>query len=408
MKRMKKTSLLTSLLLFASVSVNAQIQCAVDVQIVEGSSIEMCKSALVPINATNGFADYAWTGPIAGATQSITPTVSGQYIVFATDAVNCISSDTIQVIVHEPPVDNILSSAGNPICGGGTSTLSLSGSYGLYSWTGGVSTPTLDITTSGTYTVSVVDANDCVATFSTEIDVVEFEIDIIGQNNCINTVTLQANSGTSYNWSNGETTSTIVVSPEEETTYSVTISTGTCVGSASITIPGPSQTQEYSLEDTIYIASGETTSFSGPANFQAYVWSPGNQLHDSTVQVVVFNGTETQSITLTATHPDGCIIQETIVVVVVELTVPNGFSPNGDHVNDLFVIPELVNYQGKLIVWNRWGDIVFRSNDYQNNWGGTCDTGACFENGGDVTAGTYFYSLDVGGITKEGYITIVR
>lgn len=408
MKKMIKISLFTGLLLFAAESINAQIQCAVDVQIVEGASIEMCKSALVPINATNGFADYAWTGPITGATQSITPSVSGQYIVFATDAVNCISSDTIQVIVHEPPVDNIVSSGGNPICGGGTSTLSLSGSYGLYSWTGGVTTPTLDVTASGIYTVNVVDANDCVATFSTEIAVVEFEINIIGQNTCINTVTLQANNGTSYNWSNGESTSTIVVSPEVETTYSVTITNGTCVGSASITVPAPSQTQEYSLEDTIYIASGETTSFSGPANFQSYAWSPGNQLSDSTVQVAVFNGTETQSINLTATSSDGCVIQETIVIIVVDLTVPNGFSPNGDQINDYFVIPELVNYQGKLIVWNRWGDIVYQTNDYQNDWGGTCETGACFENGGDVTAGTFFYSLDVGGIAKEGYVTIVR
>ncbi len=403
----KKLLLLTALIFSLSPSSFAQVQCAIDVEILEGSSIEMCKNALVTVNASGGFVSYMWTGPNGGAAQSLLPTVSGQYIVFATDAVNCISSDTIQVIVNLPPVDNIISSAGDTLCGGGSSTLSLSNSYNLYSWTGGVTTPTLNITESGNYTVSVVDANDCVSTFSIDVDVVLFDIEVVGQNSCINTTTLQATGGSSYSWSNGETTNTIVVAPEDETVYSVTMTEGTCTGSASITIT-PSQATEFAWEDTIYLALGESVSVSGPAGFQTYEWSPGEQLHDSTVQVVVFNGTESQTVNLIATHPDGCIVQKTVVFIVVSLTVPNGFSPNGDHINDWFVIPELVDYTGKLIVWNRWGEVVFQSNNYQNNWGGTCETGSCFENGGDVTAGTYFYSLDVGGITKEGYITIVR
>lgn len=383
-------------------------QCTIDVEIVEGTTIEMCQNALVPVNATGGYVDYQWTGPISGSAQSLTPTTSGQYIVNATDAVNCVSSDTIQVIVHQPPVDAITSSAGDTLCGGST-TLSLSGTYSMYSWTGGTNTPTLDVSQSGTYQVSVVDGNDCVSTFSYKIEAVTFEVNIIGENSCINTTTLQASGGTSYQWSNGESTSTIVVSPEVETIYTVDVSAGGCSQTLSITVDAPTQQTEFSLPDTFYVEANQNLSISGPPGFAHYEWTPGDQILDSTMQLIVFNGTESQTITMTATHADGCVIQTTFLVIVVDITVPEGFSPNGDVFNDALVIPELKNYpNAKLVVWNRWGEIVFESENYQNDWRGTCETGSCFGSGHDLPEGTYFYLVDVGGIQKEGYITILR
>lgn len=395
-------------LVFASFS-QAQVQCDIDVVIIEGDSIEMCANAIVPLNATSGYVDYVWTGSTPGSTQQYFPTGSGQHIVFAEDAIGCISSDTIEVIVHPAPVDNIISSAGDTLCGGGTSTLSLSGSYSLYSWTGGVTTPSLQVSQSGTYTVSVVDGNDCVSTFSFDIGIVTGEVDIISQNSCVNTTALQATGGSSYSWSTGETSDVIVVSPETTTTYDVTIVEGSCVITESITVdPIPSNTANFSLQDTFYVETGENLMVFGPSGFSTYVWSPGGQLQDSTTSSIIFNGTESQTITLTATHPDGCVLEATFTVIVVDLTVPNGFSPNGDQINDTFVIPELEGLVGDLVVWNRWGDIVFQAEDYQNDWNGTCLGNFCFPSGGELTDGTYFYHLDVGGVEKEGYITLLR
>jgi gliding motility-associated-like protein len=386
-----------------------QIQCDIDVEIIEGDTIEMCSNALVPVNATSGYVDYAWTGSSTGAAQSFIPTASGQHIVFAEDAIGCISSDTIEVIVHSPPTDNIISSAGDTLCNVASSTLSLSGSYSLYSWTGGVTTPTLDVSTSGTYTVSVVDANDCVSTFSYDIEVFDFQVNVISQNSCNNTQTIQATGGSQYSWSTGETSNTIVVAPEETAFYDVTISEGSCVANLSITLdPIGSDILDFSLPDTFYVEAGNQLTVYGPPGFDTFLWTPGNQLQDSTSSSATFVGTETQTITMTAVHPDGCVIQETFVVVVVDVTVPDGFSPNGDMINDFFVIPELTQYRGKIVIWNRWGDIVFESDDYQNDWSGTCETGFCFPNSGMLPDGTYFYHLDIGGIEKEGYITLIR
>ncbi|XOV69304.1 MAG: gliding motility-associated C-terminal domain-containing protein [Fluviicola sp.] len=388
---------------------HAQVQCDIDVEIIEGDSIEMCANAIVPLNATNGYVDYVWTGSTPGSTQQYFPTGSGQHIVYAEDAIGCISSDTIEVIVHQPPTDNIISSAGDTLCGGGTSTLSLSGTYSLYSWTGGVTTPSLQVSESGTYTVSVVDGNDCVATFSYDIGIVTGDIQVISQNSCLNTIALQATGGSSYNWSTGESSNVIVVSPETSATYDVTITEGSCVINESITVsPIPSNTANFTIQDTFFVETGEDLFILGPSGFSTYEWSPGGQLQDSTTSSVTFNGTQTETITLTATHPDGCVFEATFTVIVVSLTVPDGFSPNGDLINDTFVIPELDGLVGDLVVWNRWGDIVYEANDYQNDWNGTCLGNFCFPNGGALTDGTYFYHLNVGGVEKEGYITLLR
>jgi len=392
----------------ASIS-QAQIQCDVDVEIIEGDSIEMCANAIVPLNATIGYVDYVWTGSTPGSTQQYFPTGSGQHIVFAEDAIGCISTDTIEVIVHPAPVDNIISSAGDTLCGGGTSTLSLSGTYSLYNWTGGVTTPSLQVNQSGTYSVSVVDGNGCVSTFSYDIGIVSGEINVISQNSCVNTTALQATGGSQYSWSTGETSDVIVVSPESSTTYDVTITEGTCVLTQSITIePIASNTANFTIQDTFYVESGQNQIILGPDGFATYVWSPGGQLQDSTTSSIIFNGTESQTITLTATHSDGCVLEATFTVIVVNLTVPNGFSPNGDLINDTFVIPELDGLVGDLVIWNRWGDIVLQATDYQNDWNGTCLSNFCFPNGGALTDGTYFYHLNVGGVEKEGYITLLR
>lgn len=388
----------------------SQIECDNDVVILEGTTISMCKNALIPINASGGYVAYNWTGPINGASQSIIPTTSGQYIVFAEDAIGCISSDTIQVTVIPAPVDAIVSSDGDTLCNGSTTTLSLSGTYSMYNWTGGVTTPTLNVDQDGVYSVNVVDESGCVSTFTYTIESINFGLQIRNQNDCLKETTLEAFGGSTYVWSTGETTNSIVVSPEQSTVYNVTITEGNCLSNLLISVdPLETNVEEFSLPDTMYVESGEDLSIIGPSGVDNYLWQPATQLHDSLVQIVIFNGSESQEITLTATYSNGCVIRDTFFVVVVDLTIPNGFSPNGDELNDYFVIPELENYTASaLVVWNRWGDVVFESEDYKNDWAGTCESGLCFGSGTDVPDGTYFYSLTTEGLRMEGYITIIR
>jgi large repetitive protein len=93
-----------------------------------------------------------------------------------------------------------------------------------------------------------------------------------------------------------------------------------------------------------------------------------------------------------------------------ELMIPEVFTPNYDGVNDYFVINGIFAYlENNLKIFNRWGNLVYEADYYQNDWFGTSEIG--FElNSGELPDGTYFYILDLGNgeDPKTGYIYLTR
>jgi gliding motility-associated-like protein len=79
--------------------------------------------------------------------------------------------------------------------------------------------------------------------------------------------------------------------------------------------------------------------------------------------------------------------------------MPNVFTPNGDTTNQYFVVPDLPNYpSNKVIIFNRWGNVVFEKENYKNDW-----------DGGDLPSGTYYYVISAEGMeTMKGTVTILR
>ncbi len=86
-----------------------------------------------------------------------------------------------------------------------------------------------------------------------------------------------------------------------------------------------------------------------------------------------------------------------------ELFVFNGFSPNNDGVNDFFRINGLENFPDHILyVYNRWGNLVLETTDYQNDWAGTWE-------GLTLPDGTYFYLLERGdGERISGFVQMHR
>ncbi|WP_316801641.1 Calx-beta domain-containing protein [Pedobacter frigidisoli] len=94
----------------------------------------------------------------------------------------------------------------------------------------------------------------------------------------------------------------------------------------------------------------------------------------------------------------------TFTATFANITVPNLFTPNGDGINDVFEIRGLNQYQSnELQIVNRWGNEVFHSKNYQNNWTGE-----------GLNEGTYYYLLRVKKAGSDevevfkGYITLIR
>jgi gliding motility-associated-like protein len=93
----------------------------------------------------------------------------------------------------------------------------------------------------------------------------------------------------------------------------------------------------------------------------------------------------------------------------VPVFVPTGFSPNGDGVNDYFVIPGLEYYpENELNVYNRWGSMVFSAKGYANTWDGISSNRMAI--GEPLAVGTYFYVLTLGNGKDAitGYVYINR
>ncbi len=77
------------------------------------------------------------------------------------------------------------------------------------------------------------------------------------------------------------------------------------------------------------------------------------------------------------------------------LDIPNGFTPGGDdNFNNTYVIEGIEEYPGNsIIIFNRWGNKVYETSDYANDWDGTTNVGAGLV-GTELPTGTYYYILD--------------
>lgn len=87
--------------------------------------------------------------------------------------------------------------------------------------------------------------------------------------------------------------------------------------------------------------------------------------------------------------------------------VPPAFSPNGDGVNDKFVVQNADGKNVSLEMYNRWGNRVYKSDDYKNDWGGEVTEG--FFLGSGIPDGTYYYIIIIDRKDKYvGFITVNR
>ena len=97
-----------------------------------------------------------------------------------------------------------------------------------------------------------------------------------------------------------------------------------------------------------------------------------------------------------------CRDSDIVSITVHNLKIPDAFSPNGDGINDNFIITGIEDHQSELIIFNRWGKEVFRAINYQNNWNGKT------KDGKDLPEDTYFYILTIDGENHHGSITLSR
>jgi len=175
-------------------------------------------------------------------------------------------------------------------------------------------------------------------------------------------------------------------------------------------------------EPATEICVGDNVSLNvvNPVAGATYSWefggSPAGSGSPLDLTNIQFNQNGTYQIT--SNLPGGCISYGSITIGVdyCDLLIPEAVTPNADGDNDTWYIENLENYaNSKVQIVNRWGVVVFESDDYKNDWDGTSHS--ALNIGGDqLPEGTFYYVLQIGGDASSkfygkiftGYIYLKR
>jgi hypothetical protein len=200
------------------------------------SSICAGQSVTITAGGAPGGSYVTFPGNIGGTTFVITPTVSTNFNIIGTPTTGCYGGVTIRVQVNAN--SPTLSVSGNTsICQGGTINLTASGAN-TYTWSTGSLSPSISQSpsTNTVYTVVGTASTGCTGTLTQAVSVnANPTVGIIGsQTVCSGSaIQLNATGANSFSWSNGSTSTMIVISPTANVTYSVTGTTSAgCTGTA--------------------------------------------------------------------------------------------------------------------------------------------------------------------------------
>lgn len=258
---------------------------------------------------------------------------------------------------------------------------------------------------SSTYTLSLTDQFGCSYVKDIELLTEKIALDLgndttlcTGDQFEINAENEANVTAVSYNWSTGETTSTILI--EEAGDYQVEITGEACARKDTIKIEFVKAPQ-LDLIDEITLINGETTTLdAGEIADATYFWQP---TEETTSQIEVSEeGTYTVFVT------KGCTTSDSVVVKVsdIQLIIPSAFTPNGDGANDTWQFGNAEHIgEIEVSIFDKNGSIMtyyILSQDTPEGWDGT-------QNGNPVISDTYWYVLRFeDGTSQSGTVTLKR
>lgn len=314
-----------------------------------GPDFSICANSSATLDAGPGFSAYLWQN--ASTAQTLTANTAGAYSVTATDANGCQDADTLNLGIFPLPTPNL--GPDFDICQGQSANLDAGPGYAAYLWQDGSTNQTFTATASGTYSVTVTDANGCEGIDDMVLTVNPNPIADLGPDVqiCVgqNHTWIGGFGFSSYLWQDGSTNQTLVASTPG--TYSVTVTDANgcqATDDADLIVnPNPSP----SLGANFLLCAGAVpiTPTGGP--YSGYVWQDGSTNSSYTV-------TGPGTYVVTVTDANGCIGVDQVIVTPGSASVSLG--------NDTVIC------QGdSLILFAGWG---FSAYDWWNGPGGVVNT----------------------------------
>jgi gliding motility-associated-like protein len=283
--------------------------------------------------------------------------------------------------------------------------------------------PTLEVTEEGTYFAETNYGTCTSNSFSNRVTVSESSSSTnssisssLGNPYCFSqgATTLSAINGNSYQWYkdgvaiSGATNQMYIT--DEAGTYSVTIDLGDCETSASIDLQNNGFSSSIDVSDNNFLDEGETlvATVTTDAIDPIFTW----YFNDSIISGADSNSYEASqsgSYKVIIEQTSGCISTSEFSFSIIESfpsvsNIPNLISPNGDGINDTWIIPQqyVSGTNTEVIILSAQGKIILRTNDYQNNW----PTNQLEFT--DINPVFYYVIKTSNSQTKKGSITVVK
>ncbi|WP_316831924.1 MBG domain-containing protein [Pedobacter aquatilis] len=155
------------------------------------------------------------------------------------------------------------------------------------------------------------------------------------------------------------------------------------------------------------ISKGETSVLTATGG-TIYSWATaGGIVSGQNTSVLTVRPSQTTTYVVTVSNASGCAVSRSITIAVkddYQLVAANILTPNGDGINDTWVVKNIDMYPNNEVrIFDRNGRELYNKKGYDNSWGGTV-------HGSDLAEGTYYYTISYGPgkLVQKGFITIVR
>lgn len=359
-------------------------------------------------------------GPVVATTNTfaipVSPDSTTNYTLTFLEDLNCEGtlSGLAEIFVNQLPEPVITGDM--EICDGESSTLTATTGFPGYLWSTGATADSIVVTVGGTYSVTVTDLNGCKGAYQVDFTVNQTPVisfSAAPSLTCDTPSTVFTNTstyppGSQFIWEFGDSTGSGQANPShiygEEGFFLVTLTINTNAGCTAT----DTQTVEViilPLAEAKFKADPEMINvFSGPVQFTdesehavSWYWDFDDGTYSAQQNPLhYFNDVGNYKVILTVTNVAGCPDVAMSEIMVNPFYIPNAFTPNADGINDYFFdagyVLDVKSY--RLRIFNRWGQMVYETNDYTKFWNGFGTDSKPAQDG------VYVYTIEV--VTQRG------
>jgi len=368
------------------------------------------------INVTASGGNNNYTHSIDGTnfqSSNVFNVAPGTYTVTVKDNQGCIASQSNITV----GLSNTLAIRAIPdtnLCLGRSISLNAVSNATQYNWTPAtglssttIANPSANPTSTITYIVNAV-LGPCQGSDTVVVTVLPVPVADAGNDGriCLNDSTqLNGAGGINYQWTpatglSNATSKNPFAKPRQTTSYNLLVTDANgCVSLApdvvTITVIPPPLVN---ITPDTYVSPGQSIQLHAQGGVN-YLWSPPTGLNSPAIADPIAIITQDITYTVVVTTPDGCKAKDSVTIKAYkgpDIYVPTGFTPNHDGKNDLLTpIAVGIKELEYFIVYNRWGQLVFSTNQLRQGWNGKL---------GLIDQDSGVYAWIVKGVTDDGKV----